>query len=667
MNATAAGFNWELRDPDPSHLRDEEPGRATIITFSRPGAAGQYVLEVTAQSLKTTAKATAWFSRSTPTMRMYRESVRSNPGAQMPDPVLMSPSAILRFELVRDEPMAMFDVVVADSSVKVALALPGGQVLQQGETGQSDVMWTTRSYSGTPESLAGFALFMQYVMPVQGLHHIIMLTKAAKGSYEIRGSQAGRARELRAALLPMRTFSDPSGSPLPGQARIRRASNNYHCFAGDEMEVRATLPDELGPMPPEFRVRIENTPEGTAVPSPIENVPVTFTRAADGDYHAKVVLSKAGSSRIEVSVKGENASRQSFADQAIFDAHVDPVVARIRSLDAKAVDADGDRKFDRLDLSANLDVVVPGEYFVSFLVVDAKQRSLEANARANLQAGRQSLTARVDGGRIWNELREGPYEVHLDHLFLSSGSRLESVGGIKQVSTLVTTPHAEWDHGPIYGEDRVSIHGILPGPSGRFRLAEVEWDVTTPGGPCSWGGTLIPTDSVRLSAYRASAIPSGKRKVSFFFDAADIAASGAHEWMIDAWAECRGKAGRATLVAQTVDLNPDLYESEHTDLQFYWAKTLVSDRPGSWSAEIDAHTKDRKGAHLALTGVPGELKAKLEEPSMYSIFPTLRVEVAPGAAPGRYFVGVVASAGSETVTRYVAVDIGPLDVPPVRK
>ena len=63
------------------------------------------------------------------------------------------------------------------------------------------------------------------------------------------------------------------------------------------------------------------------------------------------------------------------------------MVARILSLDAKAVDADGDRKFDRLDITTNLDVIVPGDFMVSVFVTDAKQRNVGGVAEGEFAIG----------------------------------------------------------------------------------------------------------------------------------------------------------------------------------------------------------------------------------------------------------------------------------------
>ncbi len=198
-------------------------------------------MQVTAGPLKNAAKATAWFMRSTPTMQGYRKSTLSIPWAQMPDPVAIAPSGVLRFQLGSDLD-ATFDVVVPDAAVKVTLALPGGKVLPQEQIDPSTT-WTTVTYDGLRSmSDPAIGMFAHLIMPVHGYHHLISIPQAAKGDYEIRASQDGKTTgELRAVLLPLRAFFDGSVPPPPGQVRMRRTFNVYETFAGEQLDLKVGL------------------------------------------------------------------------------------------------------------------------------------------------------------------------------------------------------------------------------------------------------------------------------------------------------------------------------------------------------------------------------------------------------------------------------------------
>ena len=216
---------------------------------------------------------------------------------------------------------------------------------------------------------------------------------------------------------------------------------------------------------------------------------------------------------------------------------------------------------------------------------------------------------KIDGWRIWNELREGPYEVHVEQLFLVPG---RSVGGVERVSHTVTESRDEWDHGPIYGGDHVDIRGILPAPSGRFRLAEVEWEATTPGGRCSWSASLGAVGATILSAGRGSEIPAGRRKLSVFFDGSEIAKVGAHQWTLSAKVECDGVTGRATLVGQTVNLDAGLYQAQNPAFRFTGPENLRVEGRGRWSAQLYASNyKGTMATQISLTEVPKELDAPI--------------------------------------------------------
>jgi len=456
--------------------------------------------------------------------------------------------------------------------------------------------------------------------------------------------------------------------PPPGQVRIRRESKEYAAFAGDQLHLRVGLLGDVGPSSPTFRVRMAYTPDGADIPNPIENLPVTFTRGPDGDYHGVVVFSTAGYAVIEIGTKGETAAGQSFADSAIFVARVNQVVARVLSLDAKGVDLNGDHKFDRLDTTTTLEVIVPGEYTETVYVTDSKQRKvggLIGIASATLPSGRQTLTNSISGWRIWNQLPDAPYEVHVEQIFLGNG---QLVGGVAQWSHVLREPRDAWDHGPTYGRDDAEIHGILLSPSGRFRLAEVEWEVMTPGGHCSWGGTLAAIGAPHLHAARSAEIPPGRHKVSLFFDGAEIAKIGAHQWTLSAEIECTGVIGRGSLVDRIVNLDGDLFQPENPDFLFSGQENFGGDG-GEWHARLQVNNyKGKLGPHLQLTEVPRELDAQLipEFESRTTSAAELRVKVLPGTSKGRYFIQFAATSDSETATRYIPVDISSLDVERVK-
>jgi hypothetical protein len=239
-NAAATGFKWEREDNSHSTGGLRNPGSYTTLTFARNGRAGPYTVEVTAAAVQAKGQIIAWFRRITPTMDSYLEVLRQLPGAQITDSVPISLSTRLRFELRRDEPLAVFDAVVTDSSVELQVALPDGKILSREQTGKDEVNWSTVECSGMPkpEPDDAFSSFITMVsmMPVKGCHHVIQFPNAARGTYELRVVKAGRtAGRLRAAFVPVRAELEPSTPPLPGQVRIRRGHPAYQAFAGDEM------------------------------------------------------------------------------------------------------------------------------------------------------------------------------------------------------------------------------------------------------------------------------------------------------------------------------------------------------------------------------------------------------------------------------------------------
>jgi hypothetical protein len=331
QNAKAAGLDWsETPFNQPPPLGSEDGGRYASITFKRPGVAGRYVVEFAFPALKTTATAEARF-----TLRLndYSQVVASVPGAQMPKPIKLAPSAIVKIELTQDEEWAAFDVLVPDPTVKVSLTLPDGSILRPGQPTSEAVKWKTVEMHGETDPLDSVLSPFFGLIPVDGTHHSIYLQKGAKGVYEIRATQSGNGGgELRVAFLPMLRFVGELRRRMeaaqllgPGEVKIRFRPGPFECVAGDKVDLVVELLGDVGKEPPEFEVRMEvrarlgatKTKVAYSPTTTVETVPVKFTREADGAYHGSIVAAKPGVIRISVHASGKTASGRPFTAEAL--------------------------------------------------------------------------------------------------------------------------------------------------------------------------------------------------------------------------------------------------------------------------------------------------------------------------------------------------------------
>ena len=691
-NAEAAGLSWTQGRAHPSPLGSNDEGQLTEITFRKRASAGRYILEFSFQQLHEPARVEAHFiSR----MREYLRLLQSTPGAQISKAVPLRPSATVTIDLPQEEEELMFDIVVPDAGVDVVLVLPDGRTLRHDDAKKPDVDWTILT---TPEESSLSFMGFEPLLPLEGNHQVIVLKTAAKGRYQIHASPKTTTQgELRVAVVPFLALAKvyvareaAAEQPTPGEIRIRPKHLPFECFVGDSLDVQFELLGDIGSKPPQFEVRFERRArlqdvDGAvryAAPDPVEVMPVQLTQVGGRTYRGTLVPTKPGSVRITVRATGTTPSGQPFVAEAFLtndSMTVKPIAARFLGVTANAMARDGDSKFDRLEVSATLDVLMPGDYLLIFSVQDAAGAGLEGglvNGLATLQAGHQNLTASVPSSRIWRDLRDGPLQIANVQISRTQKYTLTGIEVPTGNATFRTSAyrHDQWDPGPVYGEDHVTVHGIYPLSSGRFLFAEVEWEVTTPGGRCEWNGAMRgpfrPSSAQmppQLSVREEATLPAGKTKVSFIFDGATINRFGKQDWTLGAVLVC-GQAMKVNDLRSPfrwsltpnpkIDLNPDDYEPSQGSFSLRAQQMLRLSPGGSGGTTVTVVGRTSQAVQFAVTDLPRGVEARLAGPSgTTGVTWSLWITTSPQTPPGRYFLGVVATSGTDVATTKVVLDI----------
>jgi hypothetical protein len=224
----------------------------------------------------------------------------------------------------------------------------------------------------------------------------------------------------------------------------------------------------------------------------------------------------------------------------------------------------------------------------------------------------------------------------------------------------------QWSRGNMFGEDTVSVHGIRPAPSGKFRFVEVQWDVTAPGGTCSWGGTLHSTTTtpgpikgpgVFSADYRAP-LPAGPTTLSFIFDAADVAVPDKRDWDFQANLRCGSDDIRLRANARTFGLNQDQFEPAETSFLIR-LRNPIRLSPGGSATPRATILGVTAQVQFTLANVPNGLSAKLSPVTSRngSAEVDVAVQATPDAKPGRYVIDVSAESGAETIRTELLVDV----------
>ena len=673
-SAEAAGFSWSEYPLTPT-IGSSDGGHVTAIDFSKRGVPGRYLVELTARELTKEESVKAHFVSK---KQVYFDTMRQLPGALMPPAVALGPSASITLDVKQDEKGALLDIVVPDANVRITLTLPDGRTLRAGEKHGPGVDWKTVAKREELDS-SGAVLFSLsgYLLPVEGTHHVVSLELAAHGRYEIRVTgTAGRTGELRAGFIPIgRWFADAddelrnAARAAPGKVRIETYKPGAQDGrVGQSLEVEFAIEGDVERTSLQLEVKFELRPSGahpgddSAEPGPPQVVPVKVTAGQDGHYHGTVIPRVAGPARLSIRASGTKTSGEPFHEEvllpSLYVSEPPPLVGRFLSLTAKPVDTNGNGKFERLDVLAMLDVVVPGKYFMVFRVADAASKEVSSFGAAALGKGRQQITLSISARDMRHRLKDGPYSVLNLRIYRGRGNFGDDVAIPPREFHTAALKQDQWEPDPIFGDDHATIRGIRPAPSGRFQFAEVEWNATTPGGPCSWRAQLIPASGGHAAEIgSAGKLAAGQSRLRFVFPGPDIALAGSRELFFVPTAVC-GDVDDSGSHSMNLTVDPAQFEPPPSALRIS-AQNMLRLRPGgSDRVVVDVPGKKRGDVLFKVTSVPAALSAFLDVgPPQFAAQADIDIEVSPRAPAGRYFIGVsVTSAGQAAATELV-VDV----------
>ena len=659
--AESDGLTWDearLRSPSDS----ADTGKSVMLWFKAAAKPGEYIVHLASPALRQPATVSARFVR---VRDEYDQMFKQLPEAQRLGPFVLDPSrrtAELAWVLTADENDTMLDVVVTDPAAKVGLTLPDGTIVTP--QSQGIAWWTGQSRDGFDAS-GDFLSFSSLLLPREGTHHVITLPIAFKGAYAVRVTLGTAVRaEVEAMVLPLEKLFDHDTSnllkePLPeGTVHVQFSPLPHYSFAGDKLALAVQL--EGGPVagPVRFEVQVEisallpdsATGRRTFGKPRRAVVPVRFDKLPDGSYRGVLALTQPGLLHVGLKASGTTASGRRFSEEAIpSETLVTPLVASFVSLSERAVDDDGNGRPDRLEVTSLLDVRVPGKYQMRFEVSGSDAIGVVGTATATLPAGRQKLSGSMSAARLHTSLGDGPYQIRNVRLLgLEENTFGYLVKG--EVAPLATAAYRrdQWDSREVRSPAGVDVRLMRPGKSGKFTAIEVTWEVETRGGECHWMGDLGLAHT-----FEAGYLPRGQNRLSLVFDARALAAQPTGLLSFTGHLVCQGRGDGAGRTTATVAFNPAQIEPRTSPVRVFCQTIfrIVINQPQVFmDAMLEMEGAKALSPSFRVTSVPDGLTA-----TVYGN--RLEIAASQALAPGRYFVGIEGTAGSETDTGEIVVDV----------
>jgi hypothetical protein len=419
-------------------------------------------------------------------------------------------------------------VMLAADGVAIQIELPSGRRLTKENSEAAGFTW---EISG--EASGDDALFPG----LQGkVNHLIMLPAGApKGKYSIHADARGLKQKtaVQVIFLPL---GNPGASDAGAGDTVRVAlleGEMFH-YAGQKVTlVAGVFEGNRGIANAKLSgLAVAVDKNGVPVGKP---VPLQFKAGgagAAGSYNAELLETAAGEYSVSVKANGKYANGTLFERVAGTTVTIQPLRARLLRVTEQPVDLDCNGLIDRIDVTAEVHVDLPGEYSMTVDLKAASGKYMQAYGRATLEAGEKSITASFDRYSLTHVGADGPYRISA-RLFRKEqdsdgfASLLEDAGKTRDYN------QASFDRGALYFTGAVRATPESPasfavgrarptppsatGGEGYDRLA-ITFDVFTPGGNCHWVGGLGEGYHSLGFLNGDGTLPKGAGQITFVFD-----------------------------------------------------------------------------------------------------------------------------------------------------
>jgi Mg-chelatase subunit ChlD len=172
----------------------------------------------------------------------------------------------------------------------------------------------------------------------------------------------------------------------------------------------------------------------------------------------------------------------------------------------------GDKRDDKigfLSVACNVEVQVPGVYWLRLSLTAPRGGVLNGRAEAKLERGAQVLRASWIAFEVVDNLAEdGPYRIVDAQLYFRNETGGNTfVEGVKDAG--LTAPYLLTDmyRDPFNFTGNVSFQPIPNTPGGKFGELTFSFGVVSPGGVCSASGELLDENGIRMSYYESLEFP----------------------------------------------------------------------------------------------------------------------------------------------------------------
>lgn len=395
----------------------------------------------------------------------------------------------------------------AGDTLKIATAVFDGTVPLQGATIQATIFTDVLAPLVT---LSGFTLTSQTTLPDSRVKYTLRAT-ATNG-----GSAATAVRALAAGDAPA-GFVFESGALFFGDLA-----------AGGSIQSEPTLVlvGPAGGVPSLLGLTWRVVQTLAPVTLSLSDSGAADTAPGDGTYTASFTPTIAGEYSVGVRVTGVSGSGLQFS-RASTTSFIVTNHGQVGAITDQLIDDNGNGKADRLALTAQVNVQVPGSYTLKGQLVAANGNVIDALTSANLGAGNQPVTISFPASELSSLSLDGPFSRrNVMLVFNEPGNSLiadsRDDAGPSSAVTL-----ANLDLGTAYFAPPYAAAGVTTGLPGVFDVLRIQVGAVSTGGDCNWTGVLSTSSGEELdTASGTGTLPSGLSSLQLDFSGILIAQAG---------------------------------------------------------------------------------------------------------------------------------------------
>lgn len=413
-----------------------------------------------------------------------------------------------------------FDVVVSNAGAVVSVILPNGTEVNSSNAASFGFQFEVFA----DDSSAVTSGLMISTFSVAGTHTSITLPEtSAAGIYQVKINNSSVFTDT----LVLASYI--TGSPI----KVALASDESSYTVGTPVVLSAFVFNGTTPISnATVEVKVMNEEDPSTAPFSVTMTDSgTYDDApGDGIYTGTYTATVGGKFVAAMRVSGTSPGGAAYVRTAAADFRVLPPLATFTSFNDAGVDDNGNGLFDRVVVTANLQVEQAGDYRLELSLVASNSQQTQAISTATLATGAQVMTVAFTAKQIAALGVNGPYAIKNATLYHTSDPEHPIAAFSEDGGETTAYALTSLERSVLKFTGNNTVTGIDTNSNSKFDVLriQVELDVLT-AATYNWSGTLKDSTGKSIQSLdNTSALSVGNNVLTFDFDGIKIAQNGAN-------------------------------------------------------------------------------------------------------------------------------------------